>query len=396
MQTFLRKYVGLLALMLVPAVSRAEHHWTPTGSMALSREDHTATLLGSGKVLVAGGFHSGWYQPRINSAEVYDPEGVAFDPATGTTTTGTWSDTGPLLWYSAYHAAVLLCATPCLDPTAEVLVVGGQGAMGSGNGAQAVAELYDPVAGTWSPTGSMVTGRISPTATRLLSGKVLVVGGQGPDAGFLASAELYDPVAGTWSSAGTSGDLRYGHTATLLPSGKVLVAGGLTFNGNGSAEVYDPEGVAFDPATGTTTTGTWSGTGLMAIQQRAFHTATLLCAATPCLDPTAKVLTAGGIGGSSELYDPATRIWTVTDPMKIGRTGHTATLLPNGKEVLVAGGDGYPDTLASVEVYRQTWSTTGPLGTARTNHTATLLPSGKVLVAGGMDRGLILATAELY
>ena len=43
-----------------------------------------------------------------------------------------------------------------------------------------------------------------------------------------------------------------------------------------------------------------------------------------------------------------------------------------------------------------TWSSTGSMATARTGHSATLLPDGKVLVAGGGGNSGILASAELY
>ena len=45
--------------------------WSNTGSLGTARQSHTATLLASGKVLVAGGIDS-----NINtssSAELYDP-----------------------------------------------------------------------------------------------------------------------------------------------------------------------------------------------------------------------------------------------------------------------------------------------------------------------------------
>src|SRR6266513_3714758 len=79
-------------------------------------------------------------------------------------------------------------------------------------------------------------------------------------------------------------------------------------------------------------------------------------------------------------------------------SGHTATLLPNGK-VLVAGGGDINGIHASAELYDPAsgaWSATGSLATARSGHTATLLPNGRVLAAGGGDGGSIHASAELY
>ena len=49
-----------------------------TGSMAIARSAHTATLLPSGKVLIAGGFASG---EQLQSAELYDPLSNTFASA---------------------------------------------------------------------------------------------------------------------------------------------------------------------------------------------------------------------------------------------------------------------------------------------------------------------------
>ena len=74
--------------------------------------------------------------------------------------------------------------------------------------------------------GTLTYARRLHTATLLLNGKVLVVGGDAANA--LATAELYDPVSGTWTTvgAGTLTYARRAHTATLLSNGTVLVAAG--------------------------------------------------------------------------------------------------------------------------------------------------------------------------
>ena len=135
-------------------------------------------------------------------------------------------------------------------------------------------------------------------------------------------------------------------------------------------------------------------TGHMA-DSRSGHTATLL--------PDGKVLvTGGGLEGlpSAELYDPATCSFTVTGHMADSRSGHTATLLSNGK-VLVTGGR-YLGDVASAELYDPatgSFSPTGSMTTPRKEDTATLLPNGKVLVTGGHGWSFPLSgrfTAELY
>jgi hypothetical protein len=126
-------------------------------------------------------------------------------------------------------------------------------------------------------------------------------------------------------------------------------------------------------------------------------------AATATLLANGKVLVVGGFAQNdtgAELYDPAADRWSPTGPMIVPRTLATATLLPSGK-VLIAGGI-TPDTGHSTtrtELYdpvANSWFPGENMAVQRSSHTATLLPTGKVLVAGGQNASGYIATAELY
>ncbi len=227
-----------------------------TGSLVTARYRHTATLLPSGKVLVAGGYNG---SGNLSSAELYD------------SASGIFAATGALSTARSFHTATLL-------PSGKILVVGG-----AGNGSYlSSAELYDPATGTFTATGPLATARQFHTATLLPSGKVLVAGGD--NGGVLSSAELYDAVSGVFTSTGPLATARYGHTATLLPSGNVLVTAGYKQGSLlDSAELYDPA------------TGTFTATGPLATARQS-HTATLL--------PSGKVLVGGATPAPSLLSVP--------------------------------------------------------------------------------------------
>jgi Putative Ig domain len=218
--------------------------FTATGSMVGQHLGQTATLLQNGHVLVAGG--------ETASAELFDPS------------TGKFTATGSMTVSRSGHTATLL-------PDGRVLIAGGVQDIGPGTvpiplgPGVASAELYDPVSGAFTSTGSMSEGRSGHTATLLVDGTVLVTGTDN-------SAELFSPGTGTFSVVGER-YTGFGATATLRNDGTVLVAGGRNRNSLATAQLFAPESGGF-VTTGSLVTG------------RDGHTATLL------LDGT--VLVAGG------------------------------------------------------------------------------------------------------
>ena len=133
-------------------------HWQPR----TAHSSHTATLLPTGKVLVAGGYNN---EGDVASAELYDPA------------TGTWTETGSLTTARDSHTATLL-------PNGKVLVAAGFG----NSGWLSSAEVYDPASGTWTATGSLATARYSHTAIAAQR-QVLVAGGWGTS-GTVSIAQL--------------------------------------------------------------------------------------------------------------------------------------------------------------------------------------------------------------
>jgi WD40 repeat protein len=301
-----------------------------------------------------------------------EPAPAPTDPPTASP----FSPTGALATSRAGHTATLL-----LD--GRVLIAGGRvGALDS----IASAELYDPQTGTFTPTGSMTTSRWGHTATLLSDGRVLIAGCKSQ-----APAELYDPTTATFHATGSMAVARCSHTATLLSDGRVLVAGGLGQGADTTAEVYDPR------------TGGFTPTGSMTAS-RHDHTATLLS--------DGRVLITGGTGttaggttskvhSSAEIYDPRTGKFSPTGSMATARQFDTATLLPDGRVLVVGGEDALNMPLDSAELYDPktgTFSPTGSMSDTWEGHTATLLPDGRVLVAGGLQNSMIVpvASAVLY
>lgn len=258
------------------------------------------------------------------------------------------------------------------------------------------SELYDPVTQTSVLTGSSRSPRAEHSAVYLPTiGKVLVVDGASR-VGIIPipPCELFDPATGTWiPTDNVTNQAQQGQGLTLLADDRAMVVGGLgTTNTDpifDTAEIFTP-----DPATGS---GSWSPTKTKLNIGRYGCTATLLA--------DGRVLVVGGSGGGGafeaaitpELFDPQTEFWTKAENLNFPRLGeHTATLLRDGTVLVTGGYQPVPEiVLDTCEIYDPVaghWHKVGDLNVPRAGDGAVLLPDGQVLVAGGDPGG----TSELY
>jgi hypothetical protein len=138
-----------------------------SGSMNNARAFHTATLLASGQVLVAGGFSA--FGPTVmggrlmalfganeNSAEIFDPVAETFTCINGTATSGGCK--ASMKMGRGGHTATLFTSGPLAG---EVLITGGLGAKNPDSTATELkeAELFNPVTSAFTATGSMEAER---------------------------------------------------------------------------------------------------------------------------------------------------------------------------------------------------------------------------------------------
>jgi hypothetical protein len=278
----------------------------PSGAarMAVGRGSPITVRLADGRILIAGGpiignagpdgAPSG--PPEAVPAEIYDPANATLARVTGTTvgqsSTPNGTGAGALLkdkraFVVAYDSNLTNSCAYLVDvgslqarrlpspdacfnapifgvlPTlvglndGRVLLSGGKVDVYR-HDISARAVLFDPATEAFVETGSMGRARRFHSATRLLDGRVLVVGGKRSDGNIadddLGDAELYDPRNGKFAPLDAPALVRGPNTGVLLPDGRVLLVATTD-----PEFVMDPNGAAldvgaaslFDPSTQT-------------------------------------------------------------------------------------------------------------------------------------------------
>lgn len=273
-------------------------------------------------------------------------------------------------------------------------------------------ELFDPATETFAAGPDLHVARANHTAAALQDGRVLIVGGYSTLHHRIFSAELYDPAAGTVAFLGDLNvtDLVAPESITL-DDGRVLIVH--TSTGQGS-EVFDPA------------TDTFSPVGPMLISHGCF-------ALQPLNDGNGSILLVDGYyTNASSIFSPKSDTFTLTGATAYYRCYFGTAALPDGRVLVVGGGDPvevyepssgtyrdsnstvYPSYqpkavtlddhrilvvdsgLPWVEIYDGTtdgFSLTGGLREGHTEESVTLLVDGRVLVVGGCYAP---CTAEIY
>jgi hypothetical protein len=338
---------------------------TSLPTLSLPRASHRAVRLPDGRVLITGGVTTGGLVTA--TCEFFDQLTHAFVPAP--------SMNAP----RAGHALTLL-------DDGRVLASGGvsdwrntaTAFIAALNTAQQTAEVFDPVANTWTPLPNMAAKRLGHSQTKLADGRVLVVSGirggytgaffsNGQIPQYTSTCEVFDPVTNTFAPTGSLTAVnptlpsaftfvgRAFHGASLLPSGNVLVTGGFVAQQGGGGWANDDTIPVAWCSVWNATAGAWSQVASLPAPA-AFHGH----------EPfrTGAIVCGGFTAGLTQLLTTAQTVFhdgaTVTVLGNLGVDGAAGTAQPRGAHSLtplhdgtffVAGGGVWPGTLGSGWVY---------------------------------------------
>ena len=192
------------------------NQWSNGGTLNIARQNHTATLLLDGTILVTGGYIG---SDVTASCEIYDPS------------TGTCSNVAPLILARHDHSAILL-------NDGRVLVVGGRDG-GSGSNYFNESEIYDPTSNTWTVIGNMIQSRIKGSLVTFSDGTVLASGGRNTPSTCAPGSEVLTGTYSIWNSTSPMLEPATWNGSSLLPNDRFLVTGGLIDDVTGTSFTGD-------------------------------------------------------------------------------------------------------------------------------------------------------------
>jgi len=378
-------FFSIMLLFPIPNVVSDQDHEehgsiTAADDMHTPRYNHTATLLGNGMILVAGGTSNG--ELSLDSCEIFDPD------------TGTWSITGDLSRSRMRHGASSL-------PSGSVLISGGyMGVAGahpsllehfSASSARSLAscEIFDPSQGDFRNTSPMSVGRFWHASVALPDGRVMAIGGLNVSDGALSSCEVFDPQSGSWKTAASMNTPRARFSTTVLDDGRILVSGGhdgMDKSPMKGCELYEPE------------QNRWIAASDM-IRPRGYSAAVRM--------EDGRVMVSGGFSGEgtpdwddAEIYDPPKDSWELTSKMSFPRHNHEMFIIPGG-EVMVAGGSNCQSGMchSGLEYYdpeSDTWHESNLVVLGRKWTTSVVLANGSAVISGGKTCNTPTGKTEIY
>jgi hypothetical protein len=276
----------------------------------------------------------------------------------------------------------VFCDGGALLPDGRVLVIGGYGALTTGQIGIVDTSIFDPSTNTWTRVANMHDPRWYPDLTELANGMYVALSGNSTDALHWADTpEEYDPATNTWTllSGVTTPQVHEQEYpfSYLIPNGNIFTIGPAednSFELNAANQTWTPTGGA---------SGILNGSSVMYRPGQILYTG-----------GAASIDAGFAAQANAAVIDltAATPKWQPVAPMNHARIYHNLTMLANG-QVLAVGGEGTSDQsnvttgVMPTEIWdptTQTWIAAAPIAAARNYHsTAVLMPSGQVLVSGG-------------
>jgi len=220
-------------------------------TMAIPRFEHVAVLVATDEILIAGGTTPPLNQPT-NTSYVYNFQGFGSGSPPSAVTSTLVAVADLMKSARTGLAATRLGTGQVLLTGGFVLAGGALQALQSAELYNPIDKTFSDIATAGTGVDVMATQRGYHTSTALgTSGKVLITGGLSKTVGgiYTNTVDIYDSAAANKGFVPQPVPItmlvpRANHTATLLPDGRVLVAGGFnntpSLGAVGAADVFDP------------------------------------------------------------------------------------------------------------------------------------------------------------